>query len=138
MAEIKTYIINDKWTDLNAENNVAVMSVDGEIDKVYVNGEEAGGGGGDFSTAEVTIVGSSTGTVEYEYSIPVVEAESPIYLMTPIASDDDQKITVPLHKGMLAFNAPEGVIVSGSATYDSETYTVLVTGTCSIKGFEIM
>ena len=55
MAEIKTYIINDKWTDLDAENNVAVMSVDGEIDKVYVNGTEAGGGGGDFSTAEVTI-----------------------------------------------------------------------------------
>ncbi len=53
MSEIKTYIINDNWTDLGAENKVAVLSVDGEIDKVYINGEEAGGGGGGGDFVEI-------------------------------------------------------------------------------------
>lgn len=147
-SEVKKAVVIDGdgvETDIAGENiTVEALSVTengtySEEGKAYspvtVN---VAGGSSDFSTAEVTIVGSSAGTVEYEYSIPVVEAESPIYLMTPIASDDDQKITVPLHKGMLAFNGPEGALVSGSATYDSETHTVLVTGNCSIKGFEIM
>ena len=116
MAEIKTYIINDNWTDLGAENKVAVLSVDGEIDKVYVNGEEAGGGGGDFSTAEVTFADYSLENSDYE------QAELPLVIPCPCIDDNvikesftinnfTDKMTVPLYKGHTAFN--QSIMESG-------------------------
>lgn len=54
---VKNYGIRDQWTNLDKLNNVDIKSVDGVIESVKINGEEAGGGGGssDFSTANVTI-----------------------------------------------------------------------------------
>lgn len=54
----KSYGIHDKWTDINKINNVDIKSVDGVIESVKINGEEAGGGGGssDLSTANMQIV----------------------------------------------------------------------------------
>ena len=43
---VKNYGIHDKWTDLDKLNNVDIKSVDGVIESVKINGEEAGGGGG--------------------------------------------------------------------------------------------
>lgn len=129
MAEIKTYVINDNWTDLGAENKVAVMSVDGEIDKVYINGEEAGGGSSDFSTAEVTMV--------------IAEGES---ITIPYAYDDEPYIgswciifnsgvyNAILYKGYcIAVPSPSGtVIVSGEAVFDEQNSVITITGDCSI------
>lgn len=53
---VKNYGIHDKWTDLDKLNNVDIKSVDGVIESIKINGEEAGGGGSsDFSTAEVEL-----------------------------------------------------------------------------------
>ena len=53
---VKNYGIHDKWTDLDKLNNVDIKSVDGVIESVKINGEEAGGGGSsDFSTATMTL-----------------------------------------------------------------------------------
>lgn len=63
---VKNYGIRDQWTNLDKLNNVDIKSVDGVIESVKINGEEAGGGGSsDFSTAEVTSSNDS------EENIPV-------------------------------------------------------------------
>lgn len=41
---VKNYGIHDKWTDLDKLNNVDIKSVDGVIESVKINGEEAGSG----------------------------------------------------------------------------------------------
>lgn len=54
---VKNYGIHDKWTDLDKLNNVDIKSVDGVIESVKINGEEAGGGGGsngEFKIANIT------------------------------------------------------------------------------------
>ena len=53
----KNYMINDKWLDLDKQNIVELQSVDGEIDKVFVNGEEAGSGG--FSVITVKMINAT-------------------------------------------------------------------------------
>lgn len=45
---VKNYGIHDEWKDLNKVNDIDIKSVDGVIDSIKVNGEEAGGGGGDY------------------------------------------------------------------------------------------
>lgn len=42
---VKNYGIHDEWTDLDKLNTVDIKSVDGVIESVKINGEEAGGGG---------------------------------------------------------------------------------------------
>ena len=39
---VKNYGIHDKWTDLDKLNNIDIKSVDGVIESVKINGEEAG------------------------------------------------------------------------------------------------
>lgn len=52
---VKNYGIHDKWTDLDKLNNVDIKSVDGVIESVKINGEEAGGGSsGEFKIANIT------------------------------------------------------------------------------------
>lgn len=41
---VKNYGIHDKWTDLDKLNIIDIKSVDGVIESVKINGEEAGGG----------------------------------------------------------------------------------------------
>ena len=53
---VKNYGIHDEWKDLDKVNDIDIKSVDGVIDSIKVNGEEAGGGGGDFKNAVVKIV----------------------------------------------------------------------------------
>ena len=83
---VKNYGIHDTWTDLDKVNDVDIKAVDGVIDSIKVNGEEAGGGG-DFTIAKLTIggterdiekiekneirikIGSETTNTTYEYLI---------------------------------------------------------------------
>lgn len=53
---VKNYGIHDEWKDLNKVNDIVIKSVDGVIDSIKVNGEEAGGGGGggDYPTTTAT------------------------------------------------------------------------------------
>lgn len=59
---VKNYGIHDTWTDLDKVNDVDIKAVDGVIDSIKVNGEEAGGGG-DFTIAKLTIVDSDAADV---------------------------------------------------------------------------
>lgn len=47
---VKNYGIRDQWTNLETINNIDIKSVDGVVESVMINGEEACGG-----TAEITI-----------------------------------------------------------------------------------
>ena len=57
----KLYSVHDHWTDINKKNDVDIESIDGVITGIKVNGEDYGGGGlSDFSTAEVTVINTSS------------------------------------------------------------------------------
>lgn len=55
---VRNYGICDQWTNLDKLNNVDIKSVDGVVESVKINGEEAGGGGssGEFKIANITWV----------------------------------------------------------------------------------
>lgn len=59
---VKNYGIHDKWTDISKVNDIEIQSVDGVIEDIKVNGEPAGGGGGDsdFSIAVMTVIADNT------------------------------------------------------------------------------
>ena len=68
---VKTYMMNDKWLDLNKLNHVFVKSVDGVIQGIEVNGVPAGGGGPEYDTVTVTIPANldiAADTVDYASS----------------------------------------------------------------------
>ena len=122
----KNYMINDKWLDLDKQNIVELQSVDGVLDSLKVNGSEivtpsgkititengtdidiaqyaladvnveGGGGGGDFSTAEVTII--NTSEKEFILEFPNLY-EDVMYSFLDSADIDGSAITVALYKG---------------------------------------
>ena len=51
---VKNYGIHDVWTDLDKVNDVDIKAVDGVIDSIKVNGEEAGGGGNEYPLVTAT------------------------------------------------------------------------------------
>lgn len=63
---VKNYGIHDKWMDLDKLNNIDIKSVDGVIESVKINGEEAGGGGGEFKIANITWVNLPETFDDYE------------------------------------------------------------------------
>lgn len=99
--------------------------------KGYVNGEfvEFSGGSSDFSTAEVTIVGSDMLT------LPIIqeanpEQESPAFLMVARQEIGSGTYNVPLYKGGLLVTLPLNVTVSGDIQDVGMGY--FITGDCSI------
>lgn len=66
----RTYQIMDPWKDRGVTNLVDVKAVDGEITEVKVNGEPAGGGGGDLQIAQVTFI--NTGNKPYSLRLPTI------------------------------------------------------------------
>lgn len=130
---VKNYRIHDKWTDLDKLNNVDIKSVDGVIESVKINGEEAGGGGSsDFSTARVT-VGSGA-----SLHAPVVVNEEEFQGIVLIEEPMEEEMIwqVPLYKGKCMVNiytSDEGqtISVSGNITeIDDNVYHI--TGDCTI------
>lgn len=114
---VKNYGIRDQWTNLDKLNNVDIKSVDGVIESVKINGEEAGGGGGssDFSTAEVT---SSADSVEYIDIAAIVQVGPTQITVAQSTLTEDSTKTAVLYQGhQYIYLAPEMTItvVSGSA-----------------------
>lgn len=120
----KSYGIHDKWTDINKINNVDIKSVDGVIESVKINGEEAGGGGSsDFSTAKATVNNQA-----FAFYMPVVDPNT-ISVVKPASGTFD----VPLYKGRLDIFLERGVtanIESGNATLEGNY--LVITGDCTI------
>ena len=126
---VKNYGIHDKWTDLDKLNNVDIKSVDGVIESVKINGEEAGGGGSsDFSTAEVTIITPNEITVV----VPFANEDDSWSDGTMAIGSDGATVTAILYKGKAAIWSPNSDVtsVSGNATLDDGV--AYVTGDCTI------
>lgn len=75
---VKTYGIHDKWTDLDKLNNVNVKSVDGVIESVKINGEEAGGGGIGAYPILTAAFNSDSGTYTYSCDWSFTELKAKI------------------------------------------------------------
>lgn len=130
---VKNYGIRDQWTNLDKLNNVDIKSVDGVIESVKINGEEAGGGGSsDFSTANVT-VGSG---VALHAPVVVNEQEFQGIVLIEEPMEDEMIWQVPLYKGkcmVSIYTSDEGqhISVSGNITkIDANIY--YITGDCTI------
>lgn len=130
----RTYQIMDPWKDRDMVNLVDVKAVDGEITEVKVNGVPAGGGGGgDFSTAEVTIINNTGGpinvwmpTVDTNYSYGQTSDSSNVeagtHIFNVIVYKNGAKL-VPYGKGLT-------ITITGSITFAELWY--IVTGDCTI------
>lgn len=148
-SKTKTYQIMDPWKDMDKVNLVDVKSVDGEITDVKVNGVPAGGGGGgDFSTAQVTIDNSNNqggypeiyGSIIDSYNtggLPPTLADCTGGEIVP--SDPIQTYTIILYKGKAKlfvndFAGSHTITVSGNVTNNgSTTYIVSGNGTITIS-----
>ena len=129
----RTYQIMDPWKDRGAVNLVDVKAVDGEITEVKVNGEPAGGGGGDsVTTAEVTFINNTNDEVEIE--LPFLDQNpSGYYFNTNYHANhgSNDPIITPLYNGQTqTVIVGHNLAVSGSATV--ELFNVTITGNCTI------
>ena len=139
----KLYSVHDHWTDINKKNDVDIESIDGIITGIKVNGEDYGGGGGsDFSTADVTINNESGNTIPMIYIQSVIEenalsAESPAGVINAAYNiGSTASIRVPLYKGGALWQFGDELIdyeisVSGSATKVASAI-YYITGNCTI------
>lgn len=133
----KSYIMRDDWIDKGVVNTVAFKSVDGEVQDLLVNGEPAGGGGGDLGTAEVTFDVSVDNYPEW-YGCTTQAAMPPIFpndCSTGSILGSNGTVTVITYKGcaQLRPSTTSGVSISvtGSAQL-GDFGTVYVTGPCTI------
>ena len=130
---VKNYMINDKWLDIAKQNIVEVQSTDGVIGSVKVNGQEYGGGGSsDFSTAEVTIIGTENNVMFPLPTIYEAQGDLPAALAVENVSAQNNTYTVPLYKGVCDATiwGATSVQCTGNAEYDDGF--VHITGDCTI------
>lgn len=127
---IKTYGVHDHWTDIAKKNDVDIMSEDGVITEIKVNGEAIGGGGSsDFSTAKVTVLSTKGRIISAGH---IVTEDDDDYLMYAITEAGEYDVIT--YKGsallMASIKVGETITVSGNAeTSNSEIY---ITGDCTI------
>ena len=143
----KSYSIRDDWKDKGVVNYVAFKSVDGEVQDLTVNGEPAGGGGGgDFSTAQVTIDNSNNqgsyppiyGSIIDSYNqggFPPTLIDCTGGKIAPY--DPIQTYTIILYKGKAKLSVDvlsgENITISGNVTdLGRDTYLITGDGTITI------
>lgn len=141
---VKNYGIHDEWKDLNKVNDIDIKSVDGVIDSIKVNGEEAGGGGGgDLSIATVSFIYNTTasnissfiGAVALESGEMGYEHNACTYANLVIGeSFKPTSLKVIMYKGEAIVEAYDGgfnvpLTVTGSAINDNGWITI--TGDCT-------
>ena len=135
---VKNYGIFDKWLNIEQQNVVDIQSVDGVIESVKINGEEAGGGGGgsgDFSTAEVTIVN----TLEEQIAVilPVLEGNV-LKDSTDIGAGETQVLKMPIPTGGGAYITPTFLLgtVSGDIAFEDGLLIITGNGTFTVTGID--
>ena len=131
----KYYGIKDNWTDDDVANVIEVASEDGSVSSVKVNGVEYGGGGGDFSTAEVTV--RTEGEGDYNsITAPLIDGNHATGYGEP--QDETTVFTVVLYKGTAMaeldiLGGENPLIVSGSITVNDRVLTITGDGTVVIS-----
>lgn len=164
----KNYMINDKWLDLDKQNIVELQSVDGVLDSMKVNGSEivtpsgkititengtdidiaqyatadvaveGGGGSSDFSTAQVTVNNSASGTYVDVTGVMINNDE---LIPSDSFSADTQVLTVVLYKNIQHLYLSADSITSMSGDVSGDMMDGFdVTGDCVINavGFSDM
>lgn len=141
-AVTKSYSMRDDWKDKNKVNYVAFKSVDGEVQDLTVNGEPAGGGGGDFSTAEVTIhTAYGSVSIASQTQLCTYSNLDGLYYIHDMNGDglmDGETYTVLLHQGetSVVLSAQIGnVTTSGNVTAvasGSRATRFTISGNCTI------
>lgn len=133
---VKNYGIHDKWTDLDKLNNVDIKSVDGVIESVKINGEEAGGGGSsDFSTAQVTIVN----TLEEDFAAVFPFLDDNVLRMAniDIGAGETQVLTMIIPTGgACVFSTFMIGTVSGDIAFEDGILTITGDGTFTVTGLD--
>lgn len=131
---VKNYLINDKWLDIDKQNIVEVKSTDGVIGSIKLNGEEYGGGGSsDFSTAEVTVINTTSNHVAASV---VAVMDTPISAIVPfntIERNSNRSYIVPLYKGLCCWQIDVSVSVSGNISYKNGYVNITGDGTITIS-----
>ena len=139
---VKNYGIHDKWTDLDKLNNVDIKSVDGVIESVKINGEEAGGGGGssDFSTVNLTIkiVGTPGGgtVLATELYGAFISTEDKLVgkVLVPTTPGTEALIPVVMYKNqpssfdLISQSVPNMPTYTDTITYDMENNIWTISG----------
>lgn len=125
---VKNYGIHDEWKDLDKVNDIDIKAIDGVIDSIKVNGEEAGGGGGDFSTATVEI--DNTTRTSINCAVPVIseEQQGVCKALARITGEDHIFNTVPLYKGKALLVFQSGTIEATGAVDKLGDIAYIVTG----------
>lgn len=132
----KSYSMRDDWIDKGVVNTVAFKSVDGEVDTVLVNGEPAGGGGGDFSIAQVSSSNNTGSDIELTAGVPIIEDEE-FYTRDYLVAGDET-LSIVLYKGgpsVFTFETVATVTVTGSIdliTFGQTQKEIHVTGNGTI------
>ena len=113
----RTYQIMDPWKDRDVVNLVDVKAVDGEITEVKVNGVPAGGGGGgDFSMAQVVISNNTENEIDIG-GVPVIDIETDALYTKEYISTGTMSLSIVLYKGgptSFSFATTADVTVTGS------------------------
>lgn len=133
---IKTYGVHDHWTDIAKKNDIDIMSVDGVVEEIKVNGEAIGGGGSsDFSTATVTLTNppQGGGNVEFEQSVYISVLGSMVGGGGAF-SNIESSIPFVLYKGVGHANFPlkQNFTVTGDIEYDQESGYLIIRGNGTI------
>ena len=135
----KYYGIKDNWTDDDVANVIEVASEDGSVSSVKVNGVEyGGGGGGDFSTAEVTV--STTNADISKYILPNINPYDDIMEISIEPDSEPYTWYAVLYKGAseLHFDTAipkTSITITGDANlpeFGTNTYVIEITGDCTI------
>lgn len=140
-TEIKTYAVHDHWTDINKKNDVDIISIDGEITRIKVNGEDYGGGGGssDFSIANMTIQVVGDGNrIAFQDFLTIEEEEGRRIFNTKhefdaIADDGEMTYQIPILDGGYSVNIVDlvgTVSIEGAGRYFTDH--ILCIGDCTI------
>lgn len=141
----KSYAVRDKWLDKSKDNLVEFKSVDGEISDLTVNGEPAGGGGGvpiyhiewTVVNGPITVDMNSTGLRKklrwslYQDGVYTLVDSNGVNLSDG-ASTMDVACFQPDGVWISLMDAGNITVDEGSATYDPEQGTVIVTGNCKL------
>ena len=131
----KSYSIRDDWKDKDIVNYVAFKSVNGEVQDLTVNGEPAGGGGGgNFTSANASIVLNDVASLEISGLAYVDPTNDEFYTGDP-QINSNRTLTVVLYNGgspwftMAGFRDAE-IVTSGDIIKNEGFYQI--TGNCTI------
>lgn len=129
---VKNYGIHDKWKDLDKVNDIDIKSIDGVIDSIKVNGEEAGGG---LPPVIAVSFNNSNNNSNYTFTIPWLNLmDGSLQNKIVIDAHDSITLEVPFFTQYVVGSGSTSKIytLKGDVTQPSAG-VFNITGACTIK-----